>query len=177
MVCDGLSSPKGCRDGDLGSTPCLGKQQREAWSISHQLLWIQVKCTIMLHALQFASSTFFPLERTCKYTQPCTIYHWGQTQFHHSSTLEWLLVGSDGGRLELGWNNHSYLERKFFLIIIMWVYCCFANLFDVFVIWHAGYHQSHICLLFILDITVHVINLVEHLPGEPRITFISPILA
>ena len=53
----------------------------------------------MVRALQFAPSTLFTLESTCKYTQPCAIYRWGQTQFHHSSTIELLLVGSDGGRL------------------------------------------------------------------------------
>ena len=51
----------------------------------------------MVRALQFAPSTFFLLEITCKYTQPSSIYRWGPTQFHLSSTLEWLLVGSDGG--------------------------------------------------------------------------------
>ena len=53
----------------------------------------------MVRAIQFSHSTLFPLESTCKYTQPCAIYRWGPTQFHHSSTLEWLLVGSDGVRV------------------------------------------------------------------------------
>ena len=53
----------------------------------------------MMRALQFAPSTLFLLESTCNYTQPCAIYRWGPTQFHQSSTLEWLLVGSDGGRV------------------------------------------------------------------------------
>ena len=53
----------------------------------------------MVRALQFAPFTVFPLESNCKYTQLCAIYRWGRTQFHHSSTLEWLLVGSDGGRV------------------------------------------------------------------------------
>ena len=53
------------------------------------------------YSLQFVPYTLSPLERTCKYTQPCAVYRWGQTQFNHSSTLEWLLVGSDGGRVGL----------------------------------------------------------------------------
>ena len=53
----------------------------------------------MVRALQFAPSTLFPLESTCKYTQPCAIYRWGRTQFRHISTLECLLVGSDGGKV------------------------------------------------------------------------------
>ena len=53
----------------------------------------------MVRALQFAPSTFFPLEINFKYTQPCAVYRWGPTQFHHSFTLEWLLVESDGGRV------------------------------------------------------------------------------
>ena len=53
----------------------------------------------MARALQFAPYTFFPIEITCKYTQPCAIYRWGPTQFHHSSTLKWLFVGSYGGRV------------------------------------------------------------------------------
>ena len=53
----------------------------------------------MVRNLQFAPSTLFPLESTCKYTQPCAIYRWCRTQFHHSSTLEWLLVRSDGVRV------------------------------------------------------------------------------
>ena len=53
----------------------------------------------MVRALQFAPSALFPLERTCKYKKYCAIYRWGQTQFHHSSILEWLLVGSDGVRV------------------------------------------------------------------------------
>ena len=61
----------------------------------------------MVRALQFAPSALFPLEITCKYTQPCAIYRWGPTQFHHSSTLEWLLVGSDGGQV-----GQSFLLTK-----------------------------------------------------------------
>ena len=53
----------------------------------------------MVRALQFAPSTFPPLESNCKYTQPCAIYRWDPTQFHHNSTLEWLLVGSNEGRV------------------------------------------------------------------------------
>ena len=53
----------------------------------------------MVHALQFAPSTLFTLESNCKYTQPCAIYRWCPNQFHHISTIEWLLVGSDGGRV------------------------------------------------------------------------------
>ena len=53
----------------------------------------------MVRALQFAHYTFFSLEITCNYTQPCIIYCWGQNQFQHSSTLEWVLFGSDGGRV------------------------------------------------------------------------------
>ena len=53
----------------------------------------------MVRTLQFAPYTLFTLERTYKYTQPCDIYRLGQTQFHYSPTLEWLLVGSDGGRV------------------------------------------------------------------------------
>ena len=53
----------------------------------------------MVRALQFAPSKLLTLESTCKYTQPCAIYRWGPNQFHHSSTLEWLLVGSDKGRV------------------------------------------------------------------------------
>ena len=53
----------------------------------------------MVHNIQFAPYTLFYLEITCKYTQPCDIYRWGQTQSPHSSTLEWLLVGSYGGRV------------------------------------------------------------------------------
>ena len=53
----------------------------------------------MVRAIQFAPSTLFPRESNCKYTQPCDIYRWGETQFHRSSTLEWILVGSDGGRV------------------------------------------------------------------------------
>ena len=53
----------------------------------------------MVRALQFAPSALFPLEITCKYTQPCAIYRWGPTQSHRSFTLEWLLVGSDGVRV------------------------------------------------------------------------------
>ena len=53
----------------------------------------------MVRAIQFAPSTLFPLVVTCKYTQPCAIYRWGPTQFHQSSKLEWLLVGSDGGQV------------------------------------------------------------------------------
>ena len=55
----------------------------------------------MVRALQFAPSTLFPLSIMCKYIQPCAIYHWGLTQFCHSSTLQWLLVGSDVGRVGL----------------------------------------------------------------------------
>ena len=61
----------------------------------------------MVRALQFAPSKSFPLESTCKYTQPCAIYRWGQTQFHHSSTPECLLVVSDGG-----WVGRSLLLEK-----------------------------------------------------------------
>ena len=61
----------------------------------------------MVRALQFASSELFALESTCKYTQPCAIYRWGRTQFHHSSTLEWLLVGSD-----VVWLGQSLLIGK-----------------------------------------------------------------
>ena len=50
---------------------------------------------------------FFTLEITCKYTQPCDIYRWGQTQYHHGSTHEWLLVGPDGGRV-----GQSLLSEK-----------------------------------------------------------------
>ena len=64
----------------------------------------------MVRALKFATSTLFSLKSTCKYTQTCTIYRWGQTQFHHSSTLEWFLVGSDGGRV-----GQSLLLRKVIL--------------------------------------------------------------
>ena len=99
MVCDGLSIPMVCCDGDIGITPWINEQRREAWSNTHQLLWIQVRCIIVVRALQFSPSTLFTLVRTCKYTQHCAIYRWGQTQFHHSSTLERFLVGSDGGRL------------------------------------------------------------------------------
>ena len=99
MVCYWLSSTIGCCDLDLESTPWLVEQRWETWIIVHQILWIQVRCTIMVCALQFAPSTLFPLEITCKYTQNCAIYRWGQTQFHHSSTLDWLLVGSSGGRV------------------------------------------------------------------------------
>ena len=53
----------------------------------------------MVRALQFTPYTLFNLEITCKYIQPCTIYRWGKTQFNHISTLEWLLVGSGGGRV------------------------------------------------------------------------------
>ena len=61
----------------------------------------------MVRTLQFAPYALFTLERTCKYTQLFAIYRWGQTQFHHSSTLEWLLVGSDGG-----WVVQSFLVGK-----------------------------------------------------------------
>ena len=53
----------------------------------------------MVRALQFAPSTLFTFESTCNYTQPCAIYRWGPTLFNHSSTLEWLLVGSDVGQV------------------------------------------------------------------------------
>ena len=64
----------------------------------------------MVRTLQFAPSKIFPLERTCKYTQTFSIYRWGQTQIHHSSRLELMEVGSD---------NHSYLEIKIVLMIVM----------------------------------------------------------
>ena len=53
----------------------------------------------MVRNLQFEPSTLFTLEIMCEYTQPCAIYRWVPTQFNHSSTLEWLLVASDGGRV------------------------------------------------------------------------------
>ena len=99
MVCDGLSSPMGCCDEYIGSTPWIGEQKWEAWSIDHQILWIQVRYTRMVWILQFAPSTLFALERTCKYTQACAIYRWGKTQFHYSSTLECLFVGSNGDQV------------------------------------------------------------------------------
>ena len=61
----------------------------------------------MVLDLQFEPYTFFPLEITCNYKKPCVIYRWGQTQFHHSSTLEWLLVRYDGG-----WVGQSFLIGK-----------------------------------------------------------------
>ena len=49
----------GCFDGNLGSTPWLGEQRLEAWIISHQLLWIKVRYTIMVRALKFSPSALF----------------------------------------------------------------------------------------------------------------------
>ena len=87
------------------------------------------------------------------------------------------LSGSCSDRMDVRWDDRSYLESKLVLMIFMWVYCCSSNLVRVFVIWHAGYHQSRTSFLFIIDITVHVINLVEHLLVEPWDTFISPPVA
>ena len=53
----------------------------------------------MVRTIQFSPFTLFPLEITFKYTKTCAIYRWGQTQFYHSSTIEWLLVGYDGGQV------------------------------------------------------------------------------
>ena len=57
MVCDWLSSPVGFHGGDLGSTTWIAEKRWEAWSIAHHLLLIQVRCTRMMRALQFAPST------------------------------------------------------------------------------------------------------------------------
>ena len=70
----------------------------------------------MVRALYFPPSTLFPHEGNFKYTQPCTIYHWCQKKFHHSSTLEWLLVGSDGGRVG---RFFILVEKKLVLMIVM----------------------------------------------------------
>ena len=77
----------------------------------------------MVRALHFVPSTLFPLESTCKYTQPWAIYRWGRTQFHHSSTLEWILVGSDGGQMGQLFHDDCHVSLLFF-----------ANLVDVFMI-------------------------------------------
>ena len=115
-------------------TPWLGEQLWEAWSIDHQLLWIQVRCTRMVRALQFAPSTLFPLERTFKYTKPCAIYLRGQTQFHHRSSLEWLLVGSDGGRVGRSFLLGNRISYDYFHMSLIF----FANPVHDFVIWHTG---------------------------------------
>ena len=73
----------------------------------------------MVRTLQFAPSTPFPLVRTCKYTQPRAIYRWGQNQFHHSSTPEWILVRSDGVRV-----RRLFLLGKDFLF--WWLSCEFT---------------------------------------------------
>ena len=40
--------------------------------------------------------------------------------------------------------------------------------------WHAWEYHRSIHFLFVLDITIHAIALVEHKPGEPGINFLFP---
>ena len=84
----------------------------------------------MMLFLHFAPSTLITLERTFKYTQPCAIYRWYQKKFHHSSTLEWLLVGYDGGQVGQSLLPGKEIRSDDCHVI----HCCFANLVHVFVI-------------------------------------------
>ena len=133
MVCDGLSSLMGCCDGHLGSNTWLGEQRREAWSIAHNPGWIKVGCTRMLRALLFAPSTLFTLEITCKYTQPCAIYHWGPTQFHHSRVALGWIWWSSGGKIilicklnSLWWFSSEFTVVSLTLLISSGMTCLLA---------------------------------------------------
>ena len=74
---------------------------------------------------------YFPLkELVILHTQPCSIDRWGQKQFYHSSTLEWLLVGSDRGRVRQFFSLGK--ETRFDDCHVSLI--CFANLRHVFLI-------------------------------------------
>ena len=69
----------------------------------------------MVRALQFSPSTFFTLESTFKYTQPCAIYCGVKPNFITVPHLS----GSWLDLMEVWWDDCSYLESKFILMIVM----------------------------------------------------------
>ena len=121
----------------------------------------------MVPDLLFSPSVLFHLERTCNYIQPCSTFHWYQTQLHHSSIHMWLLVEFRWGR-----RGFSYFGPKVgwcppYLWVFKFVILFFFNIF-----WHDfDKHRSISSSLFI-DVVLHLIYLVERQPGKAEINFL-----
>ena len=80
----------------------LGLVHNDGWHKEYPIvLGKKLSCIRMVLALQFALSIFVHPKITFKYRWTFPTFHWYQTQFHHSSINDWILVEYNWGHK--GW--------------------------------------------------------------------------
>ena len=126
-------------------------------------------CTRMVLALKFSPSEFVHLEINCKYRLPFSALYWDQIQFHQISTIhEWLLV-----EFHWGQKGNSYFAGKVdnfqYYPVSLRVLCLLCWLVHVLTLLWEAYNHS-----FLINITIHDIELLEHKPGEAGIALLLP---